>query len=302
MKSKTTSERVPFRRGHWEETTLQWLGALQSPHVPALSSDNQWLRFAVRVLAELTQLSGARSLTFQVGKPGGESTALRAIGAPAIANGSGTSEARLRHGEARLLDQLQRTLEHASRSATLRHALFACRQVCESVARGHQVWIEQNGQLLVLPSLLDMAAHMEQGSGGPVVLLGSDLRPQLQPPVNNVPETRTGSSILCGLTHLDQHDKRQLCADRPTHFMESDALLQQLGADVLCIQAAPPSAEIDAPIRIVLQKGREPRSELVQPRAQSLSHHAPKPPGESDGLEELVRFHGAWQKPSYSNS
>src|SRR5262245_11028323 len=122
MNPKPRPERVPYRRGEHEEIALAALRGLHSEHVPSFSSDNQWLRFAVRLLWELWLLSGKQQLVFQCGAAGEReaSVALDVHGAPDELSAE-LGEARLRRSEWMLLEQLRHGLSHASRSAVLRH-------------------------------------------------------------------------------------------------------------------------------------------------------------------------------------
>ena len=241
MKPKPVTERVPYRRGPLEEAALAQLGALRSPHVPALGSDNQWLRFAVRVLAELWRLAGKRPQALQVGRPGGRSDAWSVLAAPPpTALSSRLGEARLRAADVTQLEQLRREMGHSSRSGALRHALIACRELCSRVAAGDSVWIERAGELHRLPSLLELAADLEQSARGPRALIAE------------------------GAQHWSAEQRRSVLGDSAIESCRPQALFEKILTgryDSACF-------EIDLPddaarVRCVLRAGQAPSAELV---------------------------------------
>jgi hypothetical protein len=305
MKMKP-SERVPYRRGDAEERALTRLRELRSRHVPAWSSDNLWLRFAVRLLGELCEVAGGVDLSFQLGDPAGTSSALRLLGSPPMELSASTGEVRLRPVEAGLLDDLRSRLGHGSRSATLRYALFACQQLCESMAQGGRLWAERQGTRHLLPSLLDIAANMERGGDRSRVVVGSAPDSSLAAHAANAqPVRRAGdgareAALLCEVSALHDDERTRLCGDAPIAYVSEDVVLERLHAPSLCIQAEISESTLrtlssisgSRQIRVLLRNGSAPVVEAVPSQREpskvvQLDHRLPRPVGKTDGLDAI---------------
>ena len=311
--TKANFDRVPFRRGSAEESALRELKRLGEQHsqfVPALSSDNLWLRFSIRLLAELRELVGDQPLTFQVGEPTGalhehgnrNGNTLRVLGAPPTELSAGTAEARLRLGETNLLKELGKALKHPSRSATLRHALFACQQVCERAKYGDAPWVERAGAMRVLPSLIDIAATMEQGDDASVRLLCSDLaRPRPAPPKAEAPATPTthDTIVFCS---VEPSEIEQLSDAQHVEILSPAVLLRRAGARELKLDVKVAAHELDllreqgAKLRVTLQLDNKLFAEAITPPARPLAlpgratdHAAP----EAVGADNVILIRGA---------
>lgn len=254
MKPKPRPERVPYRRGEHEEIALAALRDLRSEHVPSFSSDNQWLRFAVRLLWELWLLSGKQQLVFQCGVAGerASSVAVDLRGAPDELS-SQLGEARLRRSEWLLLEQLRSGLSHASRSAVLRHALSACQKVCVAVsASGDELWVMRGGLLYTLPKLRELAADLT--SSDSLALLGE------------------------GARAWDAQLRRRVGGTGAVEYLEAGQLWAKLGYDRVDIEV--PLDRGEGHVRLVWGRDRALKAELVQASSDASAAHRAVPRSE----------------------
>lgn len=303
--TKPSYDRVPFRRGVAEENALRELKQLGEQHsqfLPALSSDNLWLRFSVRLLAELCELAADQALAFQVGEPGRGPSTLRVLGAPPTELSAGTAEARLRPGETALLQQLGSSLKHPSRSATLRHALFACQQVCERAIYGDLPWLERAGMVRTLPRLVDIAATMEQAEDGPVRLLCTELVPvRAAAAVTAEPALATESETVV-FCNVDPSDTELSPAAAHVEFLNTSLLLRRARASELSVDVDVDAQQREllkqegAKLRVILRPDQKPVAEVVVPLAAT---RRVAPVAETSGLSSgtdglrLIRGGGA---------
>lgn len=297
MKPKPSQERVPYRRGPQEEAALHKLARMRSRFVPVFSSDNQWLRFSVRLLAELWRLAGKRTQPFYVGESEHEharvTSELQLLSAPpSELTSRSTGEARLRQTESIVLERLREELGHPSRSSALRHALLSCHRVCDALRDGSRLWVEQTGRRHELHDLLAIAATMEQDAQEPLVT-PAYVEPAPRKRMASAEHERPRPAILISEDPESVSiEEQQACfGDRPvTHYtpkqlrdaLQSDALAIVLGAN-----------ELNEGMIVVQQADKPDHARLFQPRPRDTSSpavlgNATRSPAGGDGTAVLL--------------